>query len=396
MTMKLSFLVLCLFLPLCLAANVTYDRRSSSSTANASSSSLLPFTILAAFLPLIQNAKEGGVDVIETYVFWNGHELSPDNYHFDGRFDLVKFINIVHDAGLYLILRIGPFVAAEWNFGGVPVWLHYIPNTVFRTDNASFKFYMQKFTTYIVSLMKKEKLFASQGGPIILSQAKNEYGDIERVYGEGGKPYAMWAAQMAVSQNIGVPWIMCQQYDAPDPVINTCNSFYCDQFTPNSPNKPKMWTENWPGWFKTFGARDPHRPPEDIAFSVARFFQKGGSLQNYYMYHGGTNFGRTAGGPFITTSYDYDAPIDEYGLPRLPKWGHLKELHRAIKLTERADVYTDSSGACVAFIANIDEKDDKTVQFRNISYHLPAWSVSILPDCKNVVFNTAMVSNSYG
>ncbi|KAL4012839.1 hypothetical protein IC575_024984 [Cucumis melo] len=127
--------------------------------------------------------------------------------------------------------------------------------------------------------------------------------------------------------------------------INTCNSFYCDQFTPNSPNKPKMWTENWPDgniflavfliMFKTFGARDPHRPPEDIAFSVARFFQKGGSLQNYYMYHGGTNFGRTAGGPFITTSYDYDAPIDEYGLPRLPKWGHLKELHRAIKLTER-------------------------------------------------------------
>lgn len=94
---------------------------------------------------LVKLAKEGGVDAIETYVFWNGHELSPGEvsillsffcfcfyfvlrnsihlliciyqYYFGGRYDLVKFAKIVHDAGLYLILRIGPFVAAEWNFG---------------------------------------------------------------------------------------------------------------------------------------------------------------------------------------------------------------------------------------------------------------------------------------
>ncbi|CAL0305256.1 unnamed protein product [Lupinus luteus] len=192
--------------------------------------------------------------------------------------------------------------------------------------------------------------------------------------------------------------------------IDTCNGFYCDQFKPTSPNRPKIWTENWPGWFKNFGGKDPHRPAEDVAFAVARFFQKGGSVHNYYMYHGGTNFGRTAGGAFITTSYDYDAPIDEYGLLRFPKWGHLKELHKAIKLCENvllhgtsvnislgpsveADVYTDTSGACAAFIANVDDKNDKTVNFRNASYYLPAWSVSILPDCKNVVFNTAKVTS---
>lgn len=97
-------------------------------------------------------------------------------------------------------------------------------------------------------------------------------------------------------------------------------------------------------------------------------------------------------------------------MPRLPKWGHLKELHKAIKLCEHvllygksvnislgpsveADIYTDSSGACAAFISNVDDKNDKKVVFRNASYHLPAWSVSILPDCKNVVFNTAKVSS---
>ncbi|GLU12850.1 hypothetical protein SLE2022_295080 [Rubroshorea leprosula] len=405
---------LCCSFSCSLAANVTYDRRSliidGQRKLLISASIHYPRSVPGMWPGLVQTAKEGGVDVIESYVFWNGHEPSPGNYYFGGRYDLVKFVKIVQQAGMYMILRIGPFVAAEWYFGGVPVWLHYVPGTVFRTDNEPFKYHMQKFMTFIVNLMKQEKLFASQGGPIILAQVENEYGDIERVYGEGGKPYAMWAARMAVSQNIGVPWIMCQQYDAPDPVINTCNSFYCDQFTPNSPNKPKIWTENWPGWFKTFGARDPHRPPEDVAFSVARFFQKGGSVQNYYMYHGGTNFGRTSGGPFITTSYDYDAPIDEYGLPRLPKWGHLKDLHKAIKSCEHAllnsepinlslgpsqeaDVYADTSGACAAFLANIDDKNDMTVVFRNVSYNLPAWSVSVLPDCKNVIFNTAKVTS---
>ncbi|TKY73791.1 Beta-galactosidase 10 [Spatholobus suberectus] len=413
--MKLCLLLLLLLtFTVASSGNVTYDGRSLIIDGHRklliSASIHYPRSVPAMWPGLVQTAKEGGVDVIETYVFWNGHELSPGNYYFGGRFDLVKFVKTVQQAGMYLILRIGPFVAAEWNFGGVPVWLHYVPGTVFRTYNQPFMYHMQKFTTYIVNLMKQEKLFASQGGPIILAQIENEYGYYENFYKEGGKKYALWAAKMAVSQNTGVPWIMCQQWDAPDPVIDTCNSFYCDQFTPTSPNRPKIWTENWPGWFKTFGGRDPHRPAEDVAFSVARFFQKGGSVHNYYMYHGGTNFGRTAGGPFITTSYDYDAPIDEYGLPRLPKWGHLKELHRAIKLCEHvllngksvnislgpsveADVYTDSSGACAAFISNVDDKNDKTVEFRNASYHLPAWSVSILPDCKNVVFNTAKVTS---
>ncbi|KAJ0094199.1 hypothetical protein Patl1_15485 [Pistacia atlantica] len=410
----LLFFFFSTFFTFCLAGNVTFDKRSLIINGQRklliSASIHYPRSVPAMWPGLVQTAKEGGADVIESYVFWNGHELSPGKYYFGGRFDLVKFVKIVQDAGMYMILRIGPFVAAEYNLGGIPVWLHYIPGSFFRTDSEPFKFYMKRFMTVIVDLMKEEKLFASQGGPIILAQVENEYGWYQMNYGEPGNRYASWAMQTAFSQNIGVPWIMCQQYTAlPDYVIDTCNSFYCDQFTPTSPNKPKIWTENWPGWFQTFGGKVPHRPVEDIAFSVARFFQKGGSVQNYYMYHGGTNFGRTAG-LYISTSYDYDAPIDEYGLPRNPKWGHLKDLHRAIKLCEQvvldsgpinlslgpsqeADVYTDSSGACAAFLSNMDNKTDMIVEFRNASYHLPAWSVSILPDCKNVVFNSAKVTS---
>ncbi|KAI4357584.1 hypothetical protein L6164_001523 [Bauhinia variegata] len=243
-----------------------------------------------------------------------------------------RFIKTVQSEGLYALLRIGPYVCAEWNFGGLPVWLLNMLNMQFRTKNDAFMNEMKNFTTLIVDMMKHEKLFAPQGGPIIAAQIENEYGG---AYGEDGKEYIKWCAQLADSYHIGVPWLMCQQPDAPPPMLNTCNGYYCDQFIPNSNNTPQIWTENWTGWFKYWGMPNPHRTAEDLAFAVARFFQFGGTFMNYYMYHGGTNFGRTAGGPYITTSYDYDAPLDEY---------------------------------------------------------VPAWSVSILPDCYTEVYNTAKVN----
>ncbi|KAG1334098.1 Beta-galactosidase 5 [Cocos nucifera] len=326
---------------------------------------------------LIQKAKDGGLDVIQTYVFWNGHEPSLGSYNFEGRYDLVRFIKTVQKAGLYVHLRIGPYVCGEWNFGGFPVWLKYVPGISFRTDNEPFKI-------------------------------ENEYGPESNALGAAGHAYVDWAAKMAVGMGTGVPWVMCKEDDAPDPVINACNGFYCDAFTPNKPYKPTMWTEAWSGWFTEFGGTVHQRPVEDLAFSVARFIQKGGSFINYYMYHGGTNFGRTAGGPFITTSYDYDAPIDEYGLIREPKYGHLKELHKAIKLCEpalvsadptvtslgsyeQAHVFSSESGVCAAFLANYNPNSFSRVMFNNMHYNVPPWSISILPDCRNVVFNTAKV-----
>ncbi|XP_010939579.1 beta-galactosidase 2 [Elaeis guineensis] len=359
---------------------------------------------------LIQKAKDGGLDVIQTYVFWNGHEPSPGEYYFEGRYDLVHFIKLVQQAGLFVHLRIGPYVCAEWNFGGFPVWLKYVPGIRFRTDNEPFKAAMWNFTDKIVSMMKSESLYEWQGGPIILSQIENEFGPLEYDQGEPAKAYAAWAANMAVGLNTGVPWVMCKEDDAPDPVINTCNDFYCDYFYPNQHYKPTMWTEAWTAWYTAFGSPVPHRPVEDLAFAVARFIQKGGSFVNYYMYHGGTNFGRTAGGPFIATSYDYGAPIDEYGLLRQPLWGHLRDLHKAIKLcepalvsgdpvvtslgiTQQSYVFRSQSGDCAAFLANFDSGYYARVAFNGMNYDLPPWSVSILPDCKTTVFNTAMVGS---
>ncbi|KAL2539140.1 Beta-galactosidase 1 [Abeliophyllum distichum] len=362
----------------CGTASVSYDHKAISVNGQRriliSGSIHYPRSTPEMWPDLIQKAKDGGLDVIQTYVFWNGHEPEPGKYYFGGRYDLVKFIKLVQQAGLYVHLRVGPYACAEWNFGGFPVWLKYVPGISFRTNNGPFKAAMQKFTTKIVNTMKAERLYESQGGPIILSQIENEYGPMEYELGAPGKAYTQWAAKMAVELGTGVPWVMCKQDDAPDPIINTCNGFYCDYFSPNKAYKPKMWTEAWTGWYTEFGGPVPYRPAEDLAFSVAKFIQKGGSFINYYMYHGGTNFGRTAGGPFIATSYDYDAPLDEYGLLRQPKWGHLKDLHKAIKLCEPALVSGDPS---VTPLGNYQEAH--------------VFNSNILPDCKNTVYNTARI-----
>ncbi|KAH1224975.1 Beta-galactosidase 8 [Glycine max] len=422
----------CIYAPSSFGANVTYDHRAlvidGKRRVLVSGSIHYPRSTPEMWPDLIQKSKDGGLDVIETYVFWNLHEPVRGQYNFEGRGDLVKFVKVVAAAGLYVHLRIGPYACAEWNYGGFPLWLHFIPGIQFRTDNKPFEVIlpflspylillhllpsiaeMKQFTAKIVDLMKQENLYASQGGPIILSQIENEYGNIEADYGPAAKSYIKWAASMATSLGTGVPWVMCQQQNAPDPIINACNGFYCDQFKPNSNTKPKIWTEGYTGWFLAFGDAVPHRPVEDLAFAVARFYQRGGTFQNYYMYHGGTNFGRASGGPFVASSYDYDAPIDEYGFIRQPKWGHLKDVHKAIKLCEEALIATDptitslgpnieaavykTGVVCAAFLANI-ATSDATVTFNGNSYHLPAWSVSILPDCKNVVLNTAKITSA--
>ncbi|KAK7251637.1 hypothetical protein RIF29_35004 [Crotalaria pallida] len=357
---------------------------------------------------LINKAKQGGIDVIETFVFWNAHEPQTRQYDFSDNLDLVRFIKTIHNEGLYAMLRIGPYISGEWNYGGLPVWLHNIPHMQLRTNNSAFMHEMKTFTTKIVGMMKREKLFATQGGPIIVAQIENEYGHVMGAYGENGKEYVKWCARLADSLKIGVPWVMTQQSDAPETMINTCNGYYCDQFQPNNNNKPKIWTENWTGWYKNWGMQNPHRTAEDVAFSVARFFQHGGTFQNYYMYHGGTNFGRTAGGPYITTSYDFDAPIDEYGNLNQPKWGHLKQLHEVLKSNEK--ILTQGStrnidfgnkvtgteysfaGKSFCFLSNTHQSKDVTVNFQNNQYTIPAWSVSILPDCNTEAYNTAKVN----
>jgi beta-galactosidase len=102
-------------------AAVSYDRRSLVINGRRrillSGSIHYPRSTPEMWPGLIQKAKDGGLDVIQTYVFWNGHEPVQGQYYFSDRYDLVRFVKLVKQAGLYVHLRIGPYVCAEWNFG---------------------------------------------------------------------------------------------------------------------------------------------------------------------------------------------------------------------------------------------------------------------------------------
>ncbi|CAK9168741.1 unnamed protein product [Ilex paraguariensis] len=177
--------------------------------------------------------------------------------------------------------------------------------------------------------------------------------------------------------------------------INTCNGMMCGKTFagPNSPNKPSMWTENWTTYYQVYGQNTTLRSAEDIAFHTALFIaNKSGSFINYYMYHGGTNFGRTASAYVITSYYD-QAPLDEYavklcsrtllfGVPANLSLGPLQEAY----------IFHGESEECAAFLVNANGRQNVVVQFQNSSYELPPKSISILPDCKTVAFNTAKAS----
>lgn len=307
-------------------------------------------------------------------------------------------MEMAHEAGLYVVLRLGPYVCAEWNYGGFPAWLREIPGVDFRTWNEPFKQEMSRFLRNMISYV--EDLFYQNGGPIILLQVENEYGLVEGDYGQDGYQYIQWAAQEALSLNTSLPWIMCVQDNVPS-LINTCNGFYCDSWIAHSRNYPKqpgMWTENWTGWFSIWGDVLPLRPTEDLAFAVALWFANGGTYNAYYMWHGGTNFARTAG-VGITTSYDYDAPLDEYGFKAEPKYSHLKTLH--LILRQFSDLLLDykvkrvplgnemnafifgdfrnSAEHSLVFLINeASSGADRNVQFMGHNYRLPRWSATLI------------------
>ncbi|KAK9690766.1 hypothetical protein RND81_09G152900 [Saponaria officinalis] len=355
---------------------------------------------------ILDKCKEGGLNVIQTYIFWGLHEPVKGKFNFTGKYDVVKFIKMIAERGMWATIRVGPFVQAEWNNGGYPFWLRKEPNITYRTDNPVFKENTERWVSKVISVMKDHKLFASQGGPIILSQIENEYDHVRGAFREGAaERYIKWAGNMAVAQGTGVPWIMCKQKDAPGEVINACNGRHCGETFdgPNAPNKPSLWTENWTTQFKSFGEIASQRSAEDTAFGVARWFSKNGSHTNYYMYYGGTNFGRTAS-DYATTGYYDEAPIDHFGLVRDPKYGHLKDLHRALTLSKKAILagryqievfgpelearYYEKGGLCAAFLWNNHTHATLTANFKGKEHTLPPKSISILPDCKTVVYNT--------
>ncbi|KAJ3127481.1 hypothetical protein HK100_009722 [Physocladia obscura] len=354
---------------------------------------------------LLHRIKLAGNNAIDTYVFWNLHEPVQGEYDFSVESaNLPLFLQLANEAGLHVILRIGPYVCAEWSFGGLPVWLldeKKFPGLRIRTFEIQFMSLMAGFIEKTLEVV--DRYLASNGGPIILLQIENEYGLIANEMGPDGLKYIKWAGTYAKSLNTSVPWIMCQQNNVPT-VINTVNGMYADNWIDGHrkrfPEQPALFTELWTGWFQQWGQGRFTRYAEDLAFSSARFIAKGGTYIGYYMWHGGTNFGRWGSG-WKTTSYDYDALLNEYGFPNNPKHNHLADLHyvcnkyKYLILSQEPKFYllgkdaeahvygnlnleipNDTTTALV-FLSNTNSHQEADVFFGRQTFTLPQWSVSI-------------------
>jgi beta-galactosidase len=268
-----------------------------------------------------------GLNTLCTYVFWNLHEPAPGRFDFSGDLDLGAYLRTAREEGLNVILRPGPYVCAEWEFGGLPSWLLQEPGLKVRSSDPSF---LAAATRYLKRVGEEvADLQADRGGPIILVQVENEYGSFDK------DP----AYKDAIRRAVTLAGFRCPLYtsDGPDagslahggfpdllPAINFgAGDDLQEEFRALDGYRggiPRMCGEYWTGWFDHFG--EGHHTTDGAAGAkgLAWMLQRGISF-NLYMFHGGTTFGflngANWGGAYQpdTTSYDYDSMLDEAGRP---------------------------------------------------------------------------------
>jgi beta-galactosidase len=292
----------------------------------------------------IRAAKQAGLNCIETYVFWNAHEPVPGEFDFTGDLDLRAFVKMIGEEGMFCILRPGPYVCAEWDFGGFPAWLNTIEGTKLRQANGPF---LEACARYIGAVMKEVRdLQASEtakqtgkrpkhhappnhggyrgegGGPIILMQAENEWFCSSQEQHDG---YLRENVRHLRENGCTVPINNCNNlWQSVDGTIDTWNAKHhltadMRQLATVKPEAPRIVSELWTGWFDAWGKEhDTTDSAGDVLHRLAGVLGAG-AMFNLYMFHGGTNFGfyggRSIADPacFMTTSYDYDAPLLEAG-----------------------------------------------------------------------------------
>ncbi len=283
----------------------------------------------------IKMCKALGMNTICIYVFWNIHEQKEGEFDFTGNNDVAQFCRLAQKNGMYVIVRPGPYVCAEWEMGGLPWWLLKKKDIRLREQDPYFMERVKIFEEKVGEQLAP--LTIQNGGPIIMVQVENEYGS----YGED-KPYVsairdclrgIYGKELALFQ---CDWSSNFEKNGLDDLVWTMNfgtgANIDQQFRRLGqlrPDAPKMCSEFWSGWFDKWGARHETRPAKDMVDGMDEMLSKGISF-SLYMTHGGTSFGHWAGAnspgfaPDVT-SYDYDAPINEYG-QATPKFWELRKM----------------------------------------------------------------------
>jgi beta-galactosidase len=311
----------------------------------------------------IQMTKAMGCNTIAAYVFWNYHETAPGKFDFKtGNKDIAEFLKTCKEEGMWVIFRPGPYVCAEWDFGGLPPYLLKIPDIKVRCMDPRYMQAVGKYLTKISSVIKP--FLSTAGGPILMVQIENEYGS----YGND-KNYLEALRKMWLKNGINVPFytadgatsFMLEAGNIDGAVIGLDSGSSDGDFEQaknRNPNVPSFSSETYPGWLTHWGEKWQHPDTAGLKNEIKYLMDNKKSF-NLYVIHGGTNFafyaGANSGGkggfePDVT-SYDYDAPINEQGAPVAKYFtlrnliaqytGKIVELPKAIPVMEIPDIKMD-------------------------------------------------------
>ena len=273
--------------------------------------------------------KAAGLNTVQTYVAWNIHEAVKGKYNFDGDADLVSFVELANSLGLLVIVRAGPYICAEWEFGGFPGWLLKNPNIILRSSKD--EQYISAVDSWMGVLLPKLKpLLYVNGGPIISVQVENEYGS----YVTCDHDYMSHLEQL-FRQHLGNDVVLFTTDGDAEPLLRcgTIPSLYPTvDFGPGTdpatafatqrkfaPKGPLVNSEYYTGWLDVWGEAHQEKSEQTVAQYLDKILATNASV-NLYMFEGGTNFGFMNGATFsigryqpVPTSYDYDAPLTEAG-----------------------------------------------------------------------------------
>ncbi|KAI4488944.1 hypothetical protein M0804_004442 [Polistes exclamans] len=277
----------------------------------------------------LRKLRAAGFNAVSTYVEWSLHQPEFDVWNWSGDADLIEFLNIAQEENLLVLLRPGPYICAERDFGGFPYWLlTREPNIKLRTNDISYLSYVELYLTTVLNKVKP--YLRGNGGPIIMVQVENEYGSYEacdsiymnklyeifqRIIGNkavlyttdgiidrmircGSVPGTYTTIDFGTGSNVNASFELMRRYQAKGPLVNS-------EFYPG-------WLTHWEEPFQKVSANAVKNKLDEMLAI--------GASVNIYMFYGGTNFGFTSGANGDTkmfspqlTSYDYDAPLTEAG-----------------------------------------------------------------------------------
>ncbi|MGX5689732.1 beta-galactosidase [Arcticibacter tournemirensis] len=283
----------------------------------------------------IEMCKALGMNTICLYVFWNYHEMEEGKIDFRGQKDIAAFCRLAQKHGMYVIIRPGPYVCAEWEMGGLPWWLLKKKDIGLRVQDPYFMSSVKRFMKEVGKQLAGQQI--TRGGNIIMVQVENEYG----AYGVDKAYISAIRDIVKESGFTDVPLFQCDwnsnfQNNALDDLLWTINfgtgANIDEQFRKLKelrPGTPLMCSEFWSGWFDHWGAKHETRSASELVKGMKQMLDRNISF-SLYMTHGGTSFGHWAGANFpnfspTCTSYDYDAPISESGRAT-PKFFEVRNL----------------------------------------------------------------------